>query len=169
VPEEDHEAVMLSYDFTSTEMTAVVGKGLDVYSLENLGVDNEEAWNQKHFRLVRRTKLHLSPGEALQLQLFMDYSVLEVFFGDGQVLSTRVYRGEWGLLEGFAEPRAGEQEAKVGRQSCTHAAFAAGHFGIEFVAGPVGGVGDAAGGVLGQVSMHVMETCWGDSGQSESN
>jgi hypothetical protein len=43
---------------------------------------------------VRRLggKLRLAPGEALTLQVYLDYSLLEIYTGDGQVLSTRVYR-----------------------------------------------------------------------------
>ena len=33
------------------------------------------------------------PGQPLQLRVLLDYSVLEVFTGTGEVLSTRVYRG----------------------------------------------------------------------------
>ncbi len=34
-----------------------------------------------------------APGEPLQLRVFLDYSVLEVFTAQGEVLTTRVYRG----------------------------------------------------------------------------
>ncbi|KAF6264644.1 hypothetical protein COO60DRAFT_75136 [Scenedesmus sp. NREL 46B-D3] len=40
-------------------------------------------------------KLRLARGQPLQLRLLMDFSLLEVFCGDGQVLSTRLYRGVW--------------------------------------------------------------------------
>jgi hypothetical protein len=32
----------------------------------------------------------LAPGEALQIRLLLDYSIMEVFFGTGEVLTTRV-------------------------------------------------------------------------------
>ncbi len=34
-----------------------------------------------------------APGEPLALRVFLDYSLLEVFTGEGEVLTTRVYRG----------------------------------------------------------------------------
>lgn len=37
-----------------------------------------------------------APGTALQLRVLIDYSLLEVFTGGGEVLSTRVYRGSAG-------------------------------------------------------------------------
>jgi hypothetical protein len=40
-------------------------------------------------------QLRLAPGQPLQLRLLMDFSLLEVFCGDGQVMSTRLYRGVW--------------------------------------------------------------------------
>jgi hypothetical protein len=35
----------------------------------------------------------LGPGEALQMRLLLDYSILELFFGTGEVLTTRVRPG----------------------------------------------------------------------------
>ena len=64
-----------------------------------------EGWAEGYARLVRCMKLQLRPGEALQVQMFMDLSVFELFFVDGQVLSIRVYRGESGILEGFLRGR----------------------------------------------------------------
>ena len=34
-----------------------------------------------------------APGQPLSLRVFLDYSCLEVFTGDGEVLTARVYRG----------------------------------------------------------------------------
>jgi hypothetical protein len=38
-------------------------------------------------------RISQQPGQPLQLRVLLDYSVLEVFTGTGEVLSTRVYRG----------------------------------------------------------------------------
>jgi hypothetical protein len=32
----------------------------------------------------------MAPGEALQVQLLLDYSIMEAFFGTGEALTTRV-------------------------------------------------------------------------------
>jgi len=40
-----------------------------------------------------------APGAMLELRIFLDASCLEIFTGDGQVLSTRVYRGPAGAAD----------------------------------------------------------------------
>ena len=59
----------------SSSSNSGAGEGADLASVRRLG-----------------GKLRFAPGEALVLQVYLDYSLLEIFTGDGQVLSTRVYR-----------------------------------------------------------------------------
>jgi len=161
---------MLCYDFTSTILTAAVGKKVTMDVLQKIGDSASEGWAEGHARLVRRTKLHLRPGEALQLQMFMDFSVLEVFFGDGQVLSTRVYRGEWAVPEGSVESGAGEHESvKIASIEAGDAAVARGCCGVQLLASTGAGASGTTGGVLADISMHVMKACWDIAGQAEAN
>ncbi|KAF6251533.1 hypothetical protein COO60DRAFT_1559078 [Scenedesmus sp. NREL 46B-D3] len=57
----------------------------------------------------------LQAGEPLQMRLLLDYSILELFFGTGEVLTTRVYRGA---------PTARAAEVSM-KQAAAHAASAA--------------------------------------------
>ncbi|WIA33330.1 hypothetical protein OEZ86_006467 [Tetradesmus obliquus] len=49
----------------------------------------EQQQQQQHHHQARA----LEAGEALRLRLLLDYSILELFLGTGEVLTTRVYRG----------------------------------------------------------------------------
>jgi len=44
-------------------------------------------------RVVERAPLSLAPGERLQLRVFVDESVVEVFANDRQAIARRVYPG----------------------------------------------------------------------------
>lgn len=106
------QGLLVLYNFISCELSVTVGSGvgLDVLQEASDGgvapvleqyVQGRSGGSQSSSGLrglsadERRLggKLRLAAGEALQLQVFLDYSLLEVFAGDGQVLSTRVYRG----------------------------------------------------------------------------
>lgn len=167
VPKQDHEAMMLSYDFSTAILTATVGRQITKDVAPRVGGGVEAGWAQEHARLIRRTKLHARPGEVLQLQMFVDFSVVELFLGDGQVLSTRVYRGEWGLPEDSVGGGAGDQELEAASTMKGDSAVTKACFGVNLWAGQEAGEDWTTAGVLAEVGMHVMNTCWDAAGQAE--
>jgi len=107
------QGLLVLYDFSSCELSVTVGSGVGLDVLQEAADGGAASVLEQYVRgrsggsqssssgLGARSaderrlggKLRLAPGDALQLQVFLDYSLLEVFAGDGQVLSTRVYRG----------------------------------------------------------------------------
>jgi hypothetical protein len=62
-------------------------------ALQRYVVDGGSSAGMKGVRVLGG-KLRLSPGQPLELQVYMDHTLLELFVGGcGQILSTRVYRG----------------------------------------------------------------------------
>lgn len=75
-------------------------------------------------------QLRLAAFEPLKLRLLMDFSLLEVFCGDGQVLSTRVYRGVW---------TAGRDSSLLAESASTAVQAVSGHAGMPLQQdGPAG-------------------------------
>jgi sucrose-6-phosphate hydrolase SacC (GH32 family) len=83
--------------------------------------------------------LLMRPADKLHLRIFVDHSCVEVFTGTGEVLSTRIYRGQQPQSSSFFDG-TGEVDA-----------------GIEFVA-----FGGAA--VIEKVSAYEVGSAWKDHG-----
>lgn len=115
------QGVLVLYDFSTCELSVVVGPGVGVGEELLATSDDGEMFTasasspasllSRYIKSVLSGddggeqlpagvkvlggKLRLSVGQPLELQVFVYYSLLEVFTGDdGQALSTRVHRGE---------------------------------------------------------------------------
>eukprot|EP00878_Enallax_costatus_P011352 GHUV01011855.1.p1 GENE.GHUV01011855.1~~GHUV01011855.1.p1 ORF type:complete len:508 (+),score=138.82 GHUV01011855.1:481-2004(+) len=116
------QGVVILYDFNSCRLTVLVGDGVgqeinvamppeSVTTSADLGrytaaaavaaASTSCSKGQQHAShlgdnvRILGGQLHCRPDDPVKLRILMDYSLLEVFTGDGQVLSTRVYRGLW--------------------------------------------------------------------------
>jgi beta-fructofuranosidase len=127
------QGVLVMYEFSSSRLTVMIddgiGQGLKpagsaasntthvaecIEAASTAAAAGGKARNaaggpQELRRRVLVGQLRLPPQQPLELRMLVDYSLLEVFTSDGQVLSTRVYRGVWP-----AGPEHGQQQQRAG-------------------------------------------------------